>query len=332
MRSVTVGTSTCARLDRLDQLAPALIGLSSTLRRASNSSRMRVSTASGSLRVTMTRGFLAVSAWRYGLYAMVGSTAGRRACRTVPRVRHAPCLTDGHGDDKMQLMACHALQCEPDRSRPGCRDLISRDKSCFGLQNEARRCRKRLCAERRAPVSRGGRAGARACHGAAARAGGAAQARRPRRRRRQRTAGAALRQPEIRPRQPAPGSRHRVSHRLGLPACRPAGRGHQGIRGLAAGARRGGHRGLGARRHAERPAHGGGAAVGDARPGRPAGRGRAARRRQRERHAPWPRWKPACSPASSAATGAGAACRSAASAATSSRPSSGAPTRARSIK
>ena len=57
MRSVTVGTSTCA-VFAASASSAWLIGLSSTLRRASNSSRMRVSTASGSLRVTITRGFL----------------------------------------------------------------------------------------------------------------------------------------------------------------------------------------------------------------------------------------------------------------------------------
>jgi hypothetical protein len=50
--SVTVGTSTSAVLDGLDSSA-WLIGLSSRLSRASNSSRMRVSIAPGSLRVTI---------------------------------------------------------------------------------------------------------------------------------------------------------------------------------------------------------------------------------------------------------------------------------------
>ena len=57
MRSVMVGTSTSA-LAIASASCAAVMGASSTFSRASNSSRMRVSTASGSLRVTMTRGFL----------------------------------------------------------------------------------------------------------------------------------------------------------------------------------------------------------------------------------------------------------------------------------
>ena len=57
MRSVMVGTSTSASFIAADQFRPALIGRSSTFSRASNSSRMRVSTGSGSLRVMTTRGF-----------------------------------------------------------------------------------------------------------------------------------------------------------------------------------------------------------------------------------------------------------------------------------
>ena len=75
---------------------------------------------------------------------------------------------------------------------------------------------------------------------------------------------------------------------------------------------------LSGRRTALDPALGG-----EGRTGSAGDRG-AARRRQRERRAPSPRWRPACSPASSTATAAGAASRSAAIAATSSRPSSGA--------
>ena len=56
--SVTVGTRTCAALTASASSA-WLMGVSATLRRASNSSRMRVSIASGSLRVTMTSGFFA---------------------------------------------------------------------------------------------------------------------------------------------------------------------------------------------------------------------------------------------------------------------------------
>ena len=57
--SVTVGTSTSAVLTASCNWA-WLSGLSSGLRRVSNSSRMRNSTLSGSLRVTMTSGFLAL--------------------------------------------------------------------------------------------------------------------------------------------------------------------------------------------------------------------------------------------------------------------------------
>ena len=57
IRSVTVGTSTSAVLTAATRSA-RLIGLSSTLSRASNNSRMRVSTTSGSRRVTITIGFL----------------------------------------------------------------------------------------------------------------------------------------------------------------------------------------------------------------------------------------------------------------------------------
>src|SRR5690606_4027281 len=54
--SVTVGTSTSAVLTASPRSA-ALIGLSSALRRTSNSSRILSSIASGSLRVTTTTGF-----------------------------------------------------------------------------------------------------------------------------------------------------------------------------------------------------------------------------------------------------------------------------------
>src|ERR1700692_3239007 len=58
MRSVTVGTSTSA-VRTVSARSDWLMGVSSRFRRASNSSRMRVSTMSGSLRVTTTtRGFL----------------------------------------------------------------------------------------------------------------------------------------------------------------------------------------------------------------------------------------------------------------------------------
>ena len=80
IRSVTVGTRTCAVLTASASSA-WLMGLSSTLRRASNSSRMRVSTASGSLRVTMTIGFLDVGMAARALYGLAGRPARRpRSC------------------------------------------------------------------------------------------------------------------------------------------------------------------------------------------------------------------------------------------------------------
>ena len=54
--SVTVGTSTSA-VRTASAICSGVIGVSSRLSRASNSSRMRVSIESGSLRVTTTRGF-----------------------------------------------------------------------------------------------------------------------------------------------------------------------------------------------------------------------------------------------------------------------------------
>jgi hypothetical protein len=57
MWSVTVGTITSAVLAASTSCA-WVIGLSLALRRASNNSRMRISTLSGSLRVTTTSGFL----------------------------------------------------------------------------------------------------------------------------------------------------------------------------------------------------------------------------------------------------------------------------------
>ena len=55
--SVTVGTSTSA-VRTASAICSGVIGVSSRLSRASNSSRIRVSIESGSLRVTTTRGFL----------------------------------------------------------------------------------------------------------------------------------------------------------------------------------------------------------------------------------------------------------------------------------
>ena len=56
IRSVTVGTSTSAAFEASTSWGP-VIGLSSALRRVSNSSIRRVSIASGSFRVTITSGF-----------------------------------------------------------------------------------------------------------------------------------------------------------------------------------------------------------------------------------------------------------------------------------
>ena len=56
IRSVTVGTSTSAAFTASTSCGP-VIGLSSALRRVSNSSMRRVSIASGSFRVTITSGF-----------------------------------------------------------------------------------------------------------------------------------------------------------------------------------------------------------------------------------------------------------------------------------
>jgi hypothetical protein len=55
--SLTVGTSTSA-MRMADARSSGDIGWSSRLRRASNSSRIRVSMVSGSFRVTTTNGFL----------------------------------------------------------------------------------------------------------------------------------------------------------------------------------------------------------------------------------------------------------------------------------
>ena len=79
IRSVTVGTRTCAVFTASASSA-WLIGLSSMLSRASNSSRMRVSTASGSLRVTMTRGFFCDVGMGNGLYAGWQEAGRARSC------------------------------------------------------------------------------------------------------------------------------------------------------------------------------------------------------------------------------------------------------------
>ena len=70
-RSVTVGTSTSA-IFSASVICGGVIGLSSTLSRASNSSRMRVSTTSGSLRVTMTMGFLALVGMGVPVFLVLG--------------------------------------------------------------------------------------------------------------------------------------------------------------------------------------------------------------------------------------------------------------------
>jgi hypothetical protein len=62
MRSLTVGTKTSA-VFAASINSVCVIGRSSRLSRASNSSRMRVSIASGSLRVTITSGLVAGIVW-----------------------------------------------------------------------------------------------------------------------------------------------------------------------------------------------------------------------------------------------------------------------------
>ena len=78
MRSVTVGTSTSALFTASASWA-WVIGLSSGLRRASKSSRMRSSTLSGSLRVTTTSGFL--------VFAIVLFTAASGGVSPPPKNR-----------------------------------------------------------------------------------------------------------------------------------------------------------------------------------------------------------------------------------------------------
>ena len=68
-------------------------------------------------------------------------------------------------------------------------------------------------------------------------------------------AGAALRQPQDRPGEPARGPVQGPPHRLGVPARRAAGRDRRRVRDLAPHPRRGGHRGLGAALAAVGPPH-----------------------------------------------------------------------------
>ena len=78
-----------------------VIGLSSTLSCGSNSSHIRVSTTSGSLRVTITRGFLREG--RHGLRE--GLSQQWRLAQDGPRETFmGPCLTDGPCNDKTQFM------------------------------------------------------------------------------------------------------------------------------------------------------------------------------------------------------------------------------------
>ena len=60
-----------------------------------------------------------------------------------------------------------------------------------------------------------------------------------------RLASTPFRQPQVRPGQPAQWPEHGLPDGLGVPPCRTAARGHQGIRGLAAGARCRGCHGMG---------------------------------------------------------------------------------------
>src|SRR5690606_39194480 len=95
IRSVTVGTRTSA-FWTASMSSLWLIGLSSTLSRASNSSRMRVSTTSGSLRVTITRGFLALL--DMGDSVQCPSLATGAPVAQGGSARN--CLTEGQLDDK----------------------------------------------------------------------------------------------------------------------------------------------------------------------------------------------------------------------------------------
>src|SRR5262245_19588131 len=243
--SVTVGTSTSAVLTAWTSSA-WLMGLSSVLRRASNSSHMRVSTASGSFRVTMTIGFLEVGMAARALYGLAGKPATRHASARGRRLAmgFATCLTDGHLDDKTKL---------PSPGPPGASspcNALDLDVQIMVLAGDVRRARYRPDRQPTPRCNRGAAAGPDRDHDRPVGAGNSGAGKRH-----LRVAGAPLRQPEIGPRQPAPRPGHRVSNRLGLSPRRPAGGGDQGIRELAAGARCGGHHRLGPGLDAERPTH-----------------------------------------------------------------------------
>ena len=143
-RSIAVGDGRHQHVGDLRpprRAAPGVIGLSSTLRRASNSSRMRVSTTSGSLRVTMTIGFLTLSAW--GIPAVASAGGRRTALGGDLLVRAAncrsQCLTDGHCDDKVRGYGTAArapgARAPPPEPATG---LICDVESWFGRRHEMR--------------------------------------------------------------------------------------------------------------------------------------------------------------------------------------------------
>ena len=118
-----------------------------------------------------------------------------------------------------------------------------------------------------------------------------------------RPSGSALCQPQDRSGQPARRPLQGSSHRLGVPARRPAGRDRGRIRDLAAHSRRGGHRWLGAALAFVRPADRARDAVGETR----CSRRSSCSTGRRTRAASSPIFSPASSPTSSPATTAGAA-------------------------
>ena len=83
--SVTVGTSTSA-VRTASAICSGVIGVSSRLSRASNSSRMRVSIESGSLRVTTTRGFFLtdMSCSHEARSDLINPVVRHCRCRAVP--------------------------------------------------------------------------------------------------------------------------------------------------------------------------------------------------------------------------------------------------------
>ena len=186
MRSVTVGTSTSAVLTASASW-PCVIGLSSGLSRASKSSRMRSSTLSGSLRVTMTSGFL--------LFGM---------CSQLRRWRRIP---PGSADSALF-----------NRARPHCAQRVAGSKIrsfSYQMAVTTQSFRAALAAGRGrvwppallAVRAHGVRLGRRRC----------------RDRLGERPAGAALRQPQVRPGQCARPARTRTRTCAGsipAPACR----------------------------------------------------------------------------------------------------------------